>query len=40
MEIAAVFMVFYFDSFFLGNIQDLREYIENGKMVEDAVKDW
>ena len=32
---------FYFSSsFFLGNIQDVREYVEKDKLIEDAVKDW
>ncbi|XP_071786220.1 cholesterol 24-hydroxylase-like [Asterias amurensis] len=27
-------------SFFLGNIQDIQEYSEKGKLDEDALKDW
>ncbi|XP_022090630.1 cholesterol 24-hydroxylase-like [Acanthaster planci] len=27
-------------SFFLGNIQDFREYVAKGKLIEDAIKDW
>ncbi|XP_033640003.1 cholesterol 24-hydroxylase-like [Asterias rubens] len=27
-------------SFFLGNIQDVREYVEKDKLIEDAVNDW
>ena len=39
-EIVTVTWYFYLDSFFLGNIQDFRDYAAQGKLIEDNIKDW